>query len=49
METVEKVLQLYREQYHDLNVKHFHEKSEIPHLVSEPRESGTKRKRKEVK
>ena len=23
--TVEKVLELYQEQYHDLNVKHFHE------------------------
>jgi transposase len=33
MATVEKVLQLYREQYFDLNVRHFHEKLQEEHGI----------------
>ena len=33
MATVEKVLELYREQYFDLNVRHFHEKLQAEHAV----------------
>ena len=33
MATVEKVLQLYREQYFDLNVRHFHEKLQEVHGI----------------
>lgn len=33
METVEKVLQLYREQYFDFNVRHFHEKLRDEHGI----------------
>ena len=33
MATVEKVLQLYREQYFDLNVRHFHEKLREEHGI----------------
>src|SRR6266404_7936503 len=31
--TVERVLQLYRERYFDLNVRHFHEKLEAEHEI----------------
>src|SRR5216684_7059735 len=31
--TVERVLQLYRERYFDLNVRHFHEKLEAEHQI----------------
>jgi transposase len=34
MATVEKVLQLYREQYFDLNVRHFHEKLREEHGIT---------------
>lgn len=33
METAERVLALYREQYFDLNVKHFHEKLQEEHAI----------------
>ena len=33
METVEKVLQLYQEQYFDFNVRHFHEKLRDEHGI----------------
>jgi len=33
MATVEKVLQLYREQYFDFNVRHFHEKLREEHRI----------------
>jgi transposase len=33
LETVEEVLRLYREQYYDLNIRHFHEKLKEEHKI----------------
>src|SRR5437773_12372682 len=33
LQTVEQVLALYRDQYHDLNVRHFHEKLREEHAL----------------
>jgi hypothetical protein len=33
VETVEEVLRLYREKYHDLNMRHFHEKLSEEHQI----------------